>query len=135
MSLVIRPLGMHDVNFIHDSWRKSLWKNEVDQAAVPWYIFFEGMASYWRAVDALPGTVYTVAEFKEVPGEVIGYAVHISPTECLWLYVKAPYRRQGIGTALLQNADRLGTITRTGKAFAKSLGLAHDPYMLFTPKH
>jgi len=135
VSLIIRPLGMHDVNFIHDSWRKSLWKNEVDQDAVAWDTHFLGMTAFWKLVDALPGTVYTVAEFKEVPGEVIGYAVHLDSSSCLWLYVKAPYRRQGIGTALLQNADRLGTITRTGKAFARALGLKHDPYMLFTPKH
>jgi len=34
----------------------------------------------------------------------------------------------------LQNATHLGTITRTGKLLAKSLGLTLDPYLLFNPR-
>lgn len=133
MSIIIRPLQQTDIHFIHDSWRKSLWKNEVDQDAVSWDAHFEGMEALWHVINQLPGTRYTVAEFKAVPGEIIGYAVHLSPSRCLWAYVKAHYRRQHIATALLQNATSLGTITRTGKALAKSLGIGHDPYMVFKP--
>jgi GNAT superfamily N-acetyltransferase len=133
MSIIIRPLQQTDVHFIHDSWRKSLWKNEVDQDAVPWDAHFEGLEALWKLIDQLPGTRYTVAEFKDVPGEIIGYAVHLSPNRCLWVYVKSHYRRQHIASALLQNATSLGTITRTGKALAKSLGITHDPWMVFKP--
>lgn len=132
MTIVIRPLQQTDTHFIHDSWRKSLWKNEVDQDAVTWDTHFEGMEAFWRALQALP-VVYTVAEFKDVPGEIIGYAVHLAPHRCLWVYVKSHYRRNHVATALLQNATHLGTITRTGKALAKALGLTIDPYMLFNP--
>ena len=133
MSIIIRPLQQTDVHFIHDSWRTSLWKNEVDQAAVSWDTHFAGMEALWKVVDSLPQTRYTVAEFKNVPGEIVGYAVHLTPERCLWTYVKATYRRQHVGSALLQNATTIGTITRTGKALAKSLGIGHDPYMLFNP--
>ena len=47
MSIIIRPLQQTDVHFIHDSWRKSLWKNEVDHDAVPWDAHFEGMNAVW----------------------------------------------------------------------------------------
>ena len=133
MTIIIRPLQQTDTHFIHDSWRKSLWKNEVDQDVVTWDTHFAGMEAFWRAVDALPQTRYTVAELKEVPGEILGYAVHLDPHRCLWVYVKSHYRRQHIATALLQNATHLGTITRTGKLLAKSLGLTLDPYLLFNP--
>lgn len=135
MTIILREARDADRHFIQDSWRKSLWKNEIDQNAVPWDSFFEGLEAFWKVLDSLPGTFYLVAEFKDVPGEVLGYAIHLSTTECLWAYVKAPYRRQGIGTALVRDAKRFGTVTRSGKVFARSLGATFDPFMMFTPKH
>lgn len=134
MSLVIRPLQPNERNFVRDSWRSCLWKNEVDRNAVTFETFFNGMEDYWTAIEMWRDTVYTVAEFKDVPGEIIGYAVHVGPDDCLWVYVKSPYRRQGVGTALLRGATRLGTITQRGKKFAESRGLTLDPWMHYRRK-
>lgn len=127
MTIVIRPAKPDDLNFIRDSWRASLWKNVVDPEAVDFDTHFDGMGALWQHIDKRAR--YSVAEFKDVPGTILGYAVHLDPQNCLWVYVKAPYRRQGIGTALLQSSKRLGTITRTGRMLATSAGCTFDPYM------
>ncbi len=127
MTIQIRPARPDDLNFIRDSWRSSRWKNCVDSEAVTFDTHFDGMEALWASINQRAR--YSVAEFADVPGEILGYAVHLAPDECLWLYVKAPYRREGIGTALLQSAKRLGTITRTSRALARAKGLTFDPYM------
>ena len=127
MTIVIRPAKPEDLNFIRDSWRSSLWKNVVDVAWVDFDTHFEGMEALWKGIN--DRARYSVAEFKDVPGTILGYAVHLDPQNCLWVYVKAPYRRQGIGTALLQDSKRLGTITRTGRLLAISVNGTFDPYM------
>lgn len=132
MSIVIRPAAEADQSFIRDSWRKSLWKNVVDRDIVTWDDFFDGMNDLWDTID--PRALYTVAEFKDVPGEILGYAVHLSEQNCLWVYVKKPYRRQGIGTALLRGATRLGTITPLGKKLAHAVGASFDVAMHYRKK-
>lgn len=131
MSIIVREARPEEMNFVQDSWRRSIWKNEVDQNAILWDTFFYGFERYLQAVNQIPQVRCTVAELEDVPGEILGYAVHLDEENCLWLYVKAQYRRAGTGTLLLRHADTLGTLTRTGKAFAKALDIRIDPFMVF----
>lgn len=118
-----------DMRFVSASWFESYWKATMVQE-MPEY------ASYKAGQDALirrlvERSQVTVAFAKEVPDEILGYAV-MEGEVLHYAYVKSVYRRHGICKGLIRSrAARYTHKTRLGEKVAETLELEFNPYLLF----
>lgn len=81
-------------------------------------------------VDRLISTdLPVVAVLEAVPDEVIGWVCR-SPDRVNYLYVKGPYRRQGVGSRLAFGAVEYGIRTKDGERFFRSVGAQYNPFSL-----
>ncbi len=134
----LRPATPDEAALILDSWARSFgaassMSKSRDLAQWLWYRAHRAVIK-----EILGGAQVAVAEFSDVPGEVLGWACWERPSskgplQIHYCYVKPPYRRNGIGTDLLHlafsEADNRGVRTthrtRDGKRLMDS-ALASD---------
>lgn len=128
MSLItIRAMRPEDRRFIEASFFESYLKT-LRLPTLPFEVFKHGMNV--RIERLLRDNVTLVAVATSHPDEILGYVV-CKPSEAVhYLYVKAPFRRQGIGKALLA----LGPFkcythmpTPDGAKFFRALGVEFNP--------
>ena len=101
MQVQLRGMKESDRAFVTSTWFKSAWK-----AVRKNVIEFENFAKIQRvAMDVLIAEVpTTVAFIPEAPDEILGY-INATAATLNYIYVKKDYRRNGIGTALLESKD------------------------------
>lgn len=79
-------------------------------------------------LDKVTNNTVLVAKFAGVD-EILGYAITGGGVILHYVYVKQPYRRQHIATALARGCTTYTTYTKTGQKFAESLKLVYNPYL------
>lgn len=133
MSLItIRPMQPGDRRFIESSFFESYLKT-LRLSTLPFEVFKHGMNV--RIERLLNESTTLVAVATAHPDEILGYCI-CKPSKdgnegaIHYLYVKAPFRRQGIGTSLLA----LGPFkcythlpTPDGAKFFRALGVEFNP--------
>ena len=115
-----------ELNFVRSSWLRSFWQNyrgpEMDFAE-----FKASHTLYMRKL--IEETTVRVIEFEGIE-EVLGYSVADDMRQVAhWVYVKQPYRRQHLATALLKGNTRYTCDTPHGRRLAQSLSLKYNPYL------
>lgn len=133
MEIEFRNATADDMPYIYDSFRlgakDSPWLNGQSAGVV------------LGALIVKPEWKITIAHFKDVPEEIIGWLLHrIAPTQTIaWICVKGPAMGNGIGHALLDYvgcslAEEVLTVFTTSKANAKAhergVKLRLRPYMV-----
>ncbi len=112
-----------DEPFLYASWRNSLWYDHHVDGRENADKFFRLATKTIRKILASGGTEVLVAVEEGSPLFILGYSVK-QEGKLTWVYVKADYRMQGLGTLLSKNSLGYGTaVTRIGKAILKAKGL------------
>ena len=123
-NLIIRAATADDLAFIRASWMASYWKSGF-APRVTQRVFVEGYGK--KMARLLQVSSVQVACFESVPEEVLGYSVLEGDTGH-WVYVKAPYRRQHIGSALVRGMKWHTTDTRHGRLLAAKVESQFNPW-------
>lgn len=103
--VIIRPFEESDRRFVEASWFESYLK-ALRLPELPFEIFKHGMNV--RIKRLLAQSNVRIAAARAFPDEILGYAVigTTHPAVLHWLYVKASFRRNGLGTTLLKAHTR-----------------------------
>lgn len=133
--MIIRPLQDGDTNFILSTWLRSHYASlqfySSGTIIVPYPrddVYFQGHQDKIKAVMALPGTRAMVCVAPDEPTQIMGWIVFDDET-VHYCYVKAMYRRMGIGKRLVasaSSASKYSHHTKHSKYINK--GLQYDPY-------
>jgi hypothetical protein len=100
----IRDGRLADKNFIYASWLRGVYYGDTWYQDIPKSIF---MSNYHRVLESLlarPDLSIKVACLKEDPEIILGYAVLSNSNDSKvlhWLFVKAAWRKIGIGKSLV----------------------------------
>lgn len=128
--IAIRPANSSDRNFILATWlRGAYYGNEffgnIDKA-----YFFE---TYGRAIELIldkTNVKASVACLLAEPDVILGYCIHEAPGALHWVYVKEPWRKQGIANMLLKDCSEISfvtNITELGNNLRKRKGWGFRP--------
>jgi GNAT superfamily N-acetyltransferase len=101
-NVVLRPVRESDLNFIRSSWLKSYRPLYTMVPNPVYYAVYHGVV---EGLLARPTSRTVVACASDHDDHILGYAC-AEPTEQRfhWAYVKEPFRRIGIGRALVRDA-------------------------------
>ena len=122
--LMLRRATPDDTPFIRSSWLKSYLGSGFapkTSKAIYFQEFGAQIDRWMRYGDV------KVACFESVPEEVLGYSI-LEGNVCRWVYVKAQYRRQHIGTALVQGAEWHSLETAHGRRLAAKVFSQFNPW-------
>lgn len=122
-----RAATADDLNFIYDSWCKSLWPEfqHVNQ--------FRDLQGY-RIKKILDYSSALVACDVEDPSIIFGYVVF--ELDLLhWIYVKYPFRKMGLATDMLKNIPYTALFyhshrNKAGKHLARKMNSRFNPFVL-----
>lgn len=124
----LRRATADDLRFVHSSWHTNFWKVWGHKHMQREH-YNAGMD---RRIDLLlhHGLVM-VAFFPEVPDEVLGWSCIVDET-LHYVYVKATYRRAGIGSGLTQGLVKWYThpTNEVGRAFMARIGAQFNPFKM-----
>lgn len=126
--IVIRAMRESDRRFIEASWFESYFKALRLGFPTPFDVFKSGMNVRIKRLLEESDVYVAVANIDH--DEILGYSVvsKDEPKALHWLYVKALFRRQGIATKLLFDADHYShTPLKEGRHFLKHHGLKFAP--------
>ncbi len=102
---LMRPASKADVSFIYNSWLKSFYDNSSWAKQIPPKIFFDNHKKVITHIMNSSGMV--IAANPDEPSQIFGYGIFQQTSGDIavihYLYVKQPYRKLGIGTALFDN--------------------------------
>lgn len=114
LDFVIRPYATTDRAFVADAWLNSLRAGTEEANSSDWQAF---KARKNLLIDTIlddARTLVSIAAPKEDALTIYGYLVGRAPTTLHMLFVKKPFRRQGVATRLLTTAGvELGAATCT----------------------
>ena len=124
----IRHATKDDLRFVHSSWHTNFWKVWANKHVLREH-YNEGMDR--RIERLLSRSVVLVAFFPEVPDEVLGWACMDGDT-LHYVYVKAAYRRAGIGSGLTQGLVKWYThsTNEAGRAFMARINAQYNPFKM-----
>lgn len=129
MTPSLRTATDADLRFVHSSFHTAHWKNHARKHTLK-EVYDAGMD---KRIDRLVfRSKVLVAFFPEVPDEVLGWSC-VEGDALHYVYVKAVYRRRGIGTGLVPAAAAkwyTHPTDREGRVFAESLSLKFNPFLL-----
>lgn len=108
----IRPAQANDINFVLHSWLKR-YRDAISARLVTDRVYYEKQHAVIRAILGKPGLKISVACDLTDENLIYGYCVGEQLTEdwviVHWTYVKGPFRKFLVGTALLK--DVIGSAT------------------------
>jgi hypothetical protein len=123
----IREATDDDRRFVAASWYDDYWKRWGEKnVSRPTYHTGQGT----RIDNLLVSCLTLVAYFPQAPDEVLGWAC-MEGSVLHYCYVKAVYRRRGIASGILAGKGikvYTHATDAAGKAFARSLDVAFNPY-------
>ncbi len=130
--LVTRPATNDDLPFVFNSftleYSRSIYADEMSRVSVREMIVRYVFEYRWNVKILID---------DEVPDEIIAYVVYKDATHIAWIYVKGPYRRNGLASKLLLDIGATkGKIKVTfltnpdfsRKARSKGWNLLHRPW-------
>lgn len=107
--VIYREAVLDDEGFIYNSWLKSHRTGAAWARDVPPQVYFAGHKKV--VASLLAESEIVVACNPESPAQIFGYAVYQASSAGVlvlhYLYVKHPYRKLGIATALYRQVERL----------------------------
>lgn len=129
IEIIIRPFDMQkDQAFIYSSWRNSYYSLAEDPN-INSNTWFRKKSEEIKAT--LPVALVRVACYKDSHRTIVGYSVSTG-THLDFIYVKADFRKTGIGTLLMpKNIETVTSdLTKDGKVLAekKNLKVKGEPY-------
>ena len=114
----IRPAKHSDYAFIYASFLKGVYYGNPWFSMIPKDIF---MQNYKPVADTLiysPNTAILVACLPDDPDTILGYSItQVQGDVLAWVYVKAQWRKHGIGRSLIPTTPTSVThLTELGKS-------------------
>lgn len=117
-TVVLRPFEPEiDLPFIYSSWRNSLWYDEKrDETKADKFYRLATREIKFKLRD--PHSSVRIARLDSNASSIVGYSVFIGKN-LEFLYVKADYRNQGIGSLLAKGFETISDpLTKAGRAIA-----------------
>ena len=105
-----------DSGFIYSSFPKGVYHGSVEKIATPKDEWFGSFYNYLKEQLAL--ATVSIACMQDDPDTILGYSILAGDT-LQFVYVKAPYRNQGIATLLTKNKFKdinVKNLTKVGAA-------------------
>lgn len=102
-SVILRPFATRDEAYIMSTWLRDL--RDADPSPLPDDLFFPAHRALITRLLASPTVSVTVAAAADRPDEILGYSVAIPGELLIWLQVRKPLRRKGLGKLLLAQAQ------------------------------
>lgn len=126
MAIQIRPGKAEDRAFILSTWLKGQVFGDAWFAAIDKEAYFTNYSKYIEAI--LLKSDILVACLSEDEDVILGYS--ISSLQALhWVFVKKPWRGQGIAKSLVAtDISVITSITKPGLAIAKKHGWSFNPW-------
>jgi hypothetical protein len=98
----VRDFSDSDRNFVTATFLRGLYYGDSWFSLIPKSIFMESYQQVIKALLASPNVAVRVACLKEDPSVILGYCVLSKNQGTVhWVFVKAAWRKQGIGRSLL----------------------------------
>lgn len=118
-----------DERFVAASWFESFWKARAQREGIDFEAYKAGQDAIIRRL--MRDATIMVAYAANVPDEIAGYSV-VEDDTLHYVYVKAAYRRMGIGGGLVPEGLKFYThdTGRQGHRFVVGLKLSFNPYRL-----
>lgn len=130
--ITIRDAKSSDKNFILATWLRGLYYGDSWFKDIPKNIFMEYYHRHLEDLILLPGVVIKVACLKEDEDVILGYAVtRFEQNQNIldWIFVKAAWRRIGIGKSLVPKDLTVVThLTAVGKSLKPS-AVVFNPFI------
>lgn len=132
---VLRPGEPDDLNFIRATWLRGYKHASRFARPIPSEIYFRRHHEVVEAILRRPTTSVEIASHPDAPSVILGYLVREGDV-VHYVYVKKPFRRFGIGRALM--TPLLGRpfffthLTSDGEAILaeRRVDAVYDPYRL-----
>jgi GNAT superfamily N-acetyltransferase len=126
MAIQIRPGKAEDKAFIISTWVRGQYYGDAWFTAIDTEAYYMNYSKYLEAL--LIKSDITVACLSEDEDIILGYAVS-SPGELHWVFVKKPWRAQGIARSLVAaDVTTITSITKPGLAIAKKHNWKFNPW-------
>ncbi len=126
----IRGMKEADKAFIMATWLRGLYYGDSWFSDIPKYIFMDSYKKIAAGMLESPNVRVRVACLKEDSDVILGYSVASSDGKAVvWVFVKTPWRQQGIGKSLVPNDAQYVTLLTT---LGKNL-LPKFPNLVFNP--
>lgn len=136
LSTVLRDRVPEDTAYLYSSYLRNVHRAHPLRH-VPNSLYYRGQTK--RMDRLLEEASFVIACFPEEPGEIVGYVIHqpVADTTAIhYLYVRACYRRQGIGKLLLDSAagdSKLLIATHVCDGFATLRHKFHPRRIVYDP--
>ncbi len=130
LAVGLRDATPEDESFIFSSWLVSFRENGDWPRRISKGRYFAEHKITVMKLLAVSSTL--VACNPDKPGQILGYVVHQGRNILHWLYVKEPFRRDGLATRLLTEAQATDADCSHWTSAAAALGarLRYDPFLL-----
>lgn len=126
----LRLMTPEDRTFVHSSWHTSYWKLWAESKVKRTIYSTSQDKRIKRILDKQIPTF--IAFFHEAPSEILGWAC-VEGDTLHYIYVKAAYRKHGIGTVLMKSigSTQYSHLTDShGRRFLSKHNLTYNPYTL-----
>lgn len=142
---VYRAFAATDEGFIYHSWLRSHRKASAFARDIPHSIYFSNHKRIIAKLLTTPGVGILLAANQDSPDQIFGYVVFQQNTSGIstvhYIYVKAPYRKFGIGTNMIamvrdvtnHDKDLPMLVSHATDAFAAlkdRWNIVYNPYLL-----
>lgn len=125
----IRPMDKEDEAFIYSTWLRGLYYGDSWFSLIPKDIFMNYYKQIAKMTLDSTNIKVNVACLKEEPNVILGYSILSKNDEALvWVFVKKPWREQGIAKSLIPNVKYVTHLTVTGKALLPKLNASFNPF-------
>jgi hypothetical protein len=126
----IRDMKEADKNFIMATWLRGLFYGDSWFSIIPKDIFMNSYKQVAKNMLESPKVKVRVACLKEDSDIILGYSVSSSDNVAVvWMFVKTPWRQQGIGKSLLPPGVQYATLlTDLGKNLLPKFNLFFNPF-------
>lgn len=130
--VTVRSVREGDKNFIYSTWLLGVYYGDTVFKEMEKGRF---MAHYHNLIDQIMNhkdIVIKVACFKDDQDTILGYAVvNKNNTTAHWAFVKAPWRKIGLGKMLLGSEISVATtITKLGLSIMKRKNIEFNPFTI-----
>lgn len=117
----IREAVEADSNFILATWLRGLYYGDSWFSTIPKAIFMQNYKRIAQGALTNQSVSIRVACLKEDPNVILGYSIISKDHKAIvWVFVKTPWRKQGIGRSLLPKSPLFVThLTALGRQLLK----------------
>lgn len=97
--VLLREFAPGDLAYIMSTWLRDL--RDADPSPMPDDLYFPAQRALIERLLGSNQVRCTIAAASDRPDEILGYAVAIPGELLIWLHVRKPLRKQGLGKLML----------------------------------